>query len=87
MTPETIKQSVEKFGSYVLRYLRDKLEAELLADMAAGVQGNQTHLGKLEMLRAIGEVLDERNALNTPPATVLVWYEDNCKLQRPITVF
>lgn len=44
-------------------------------------------LGKLEMLRAIGEVLDERNALNTPPATVLVWYEDNCKLQRPITVF
>lgn len=83
----TIKAAVAKFESHDLRRIRDVLSAELHAAMTAGRRGNTADLGKLEMLRAIGEVLDERREAMTPPAYVDVSYIDGHKLSRAVRVY
>ena len=56
----TIKAAVAKFESHDLRRIRDVLSVELRAAMTTRQRGNTADLGKLEMLQAIGEVLDEQ---------------------------
>jgi len=83
----TIKAAVAKFESHDLRHTRDVLSADLHAGIAAGRRGNIADLGKLEMLQAIGEVLDERREATTPPAYVDVSYIDGHKLSRSVRVY
>lgn len=83
----TIKAAVVKFESYDLRHTRDVLSAELHAAMTDGRRGNTADLGRLEMLQAIGEVLDERREAMTPPAYVDVSYIDGHKLSSAVRVY
>lgn len=83
----TIKAAVAKFESHDLRRTRDVLSAELHAAMTTRQRGNTADLGKLEMLQAIGEVLDERREAMTPPAYVDVSYIDGHKLSRAVRVY
>jgi hypothetical protein len=55
-----VTRTVKTMGSYTLRHIRRTLEAELLAEVAAGVKFTQAHVGKLEMLQAAGEELYAR---------------------------
>jgi hypothetical protein len=55
--------------------------------MTDGRRGNTADLGKLEMLQAIGEVLDERREATTPPAYVDVSYIDGHKLSCAVRVY
>lgn len=83
----TIKAAVAKFESHDLRRIRDVLSVELRAAMTTRQRGNTADLGKLEMLQAIGEVLDERREAMTPPAYVDVSYIDGHKLSRAVRVY
>ena len=83
----TIKAAIAKFESHDLRRIRDVLSAELHAGMSVGRRGNTADLGRLEMLQAIGEVLDERREAMTPPAYIDVSYIDGHKLSRAVRVY
>jgi len=83
----TVKAAVAKFESHDLRRTRAVLSAELHAAMTDGRRGNTADLGKLEMLQAIGEVLDERREATTPPAYVDVSYIDGHKLSCAVRVY
>lgn len=83
----TIKAAVAKFESHDLRRIRDVLSAELHVAIASGRRGNTVDVGKLEMLQAIGEVLDERREAMTPPTFVDVSYIDGHKLSRAVRVY
>jgi hypothetical protein len=55
--------------------------------MTDGRRGSTADLGKLEMLQAIGKVLDKRREATTPPAYVDVSYIDGHKLSRAVRVY
>lgn len=68
-----IAEVVARYSSSDLRHVRRTLEAELLEHCASGAPSTQAHVGKLEILSAVGAELDHRGALFPPPA----WVETN----------
>ena len=85
----TNTQNVAKtLGSYTLRHIRRTLEAEMLASVAANETGTQMHVGKLEMLAAVGAELDARGELLDPPPFMETDLEDGrIRLSYSVRVF
>ena len=85
----TIKAAVAKFTNEELRHVRRTVEAEMLAAVGRGETMTQAHVGQLEMLGAVGEVLFERNALREPyrPPYIDTCWVDGVRLSFQIRVF
>lgn len=73
--------------SHVLRHVRRALESELIAFCATGQRGTQAHVGRLELLAAVGAELDHRSALHEPPPYVDLCVENGVRLSFQIRVF
>lgn len=74
-------------SSAALRYVRRVLEAEMLEAVEQGVTMTQSHVGKLEMLSAIGMELYKRGALLPPPSSFDTCMEDGVRYSMQVRVF
>lgn len=78
---------VAKYSSGELQHIMRTLNAELEADMLAGVKGTQQHAGKLEMLAAMGAELSKRKAPRFHPSYFDTCMEDGIRYSIQVRVF
>ena len=70
-----------------LQHVRRTLEAEGIAACERGEVGTQAHVGRLELLGAVGAELDRRGHLLPLPPFVDVCHEDGIRMAVTVRVF